>query len=1423
MGTIHWAGGNPGTYTISTPGNWLGNVAPGTLDIGVFDAAQTGPYTLIGSLTLGELTVLGNQVNIRGTLLASGQINNELSVLGGGTLTVASGGVFGGSGIVQVGTTGSAGLLVVQGDLAASDLDVLASGTLEVGGLAHLGGEIFLQDGTLLAVATPGTAGASNVTLGNALHVAGIATVAGTGAASLVLNGLVDGGGTLVVGGGTVTLGGVNSYSGGTTIDGGTVIASNAAALGTGPVTLNGGTLSASASMSIADAFTFQGASGLQVATGQTLTIGPTPGGQSNLLSGSITLGAPAAAGTIVFDMGSTGFATPSYALQAGTLKEGSFGVIGGYAAAIAAGATLDLAGHADVIGTLAGSGVITSSVGLGNLQAAGDFAGTIQGAVSLLALGTLVLTGANIATGGVSIFNFATLQLGAGGTTGSVAGDIDDGGTLVFDRSDTIAFAGTISGAGAVVKQGSNTLSLSATNSYSGGTTINGGTVVAGNARALGSGPVTLDGGTLFAPVSMAIADAFTFQGNSGLLVATGQTLAIGPTPTLDSNLLSGTITIGSQSAAGTVRFDLGSTGFGSPTYLIQGGTVVEGTSALLGGYTAFIAAGATLDLNGHTDNVGTLTGAGVITSTTDFANFQAAGTFDGSFTGEISLLAVGNLVLTGANTPSGNLGVFNNSTLQLGAGGTSGSLAGNIANDGTLVFDRSDSVAFGGTISGAGSVVKLGSNTLALNAANTYAGGTAINGGTVVVGNSAAFGTGPVTLNGGTLLVPASATLADAFLFQGNSALLVATAQTLAIGPGSGPDSSLLSGTISIGSPSASGTVRFDLGSTGFGSPTYSIQGGTVVEGSSALLGGYTAFIAAGATLDLNGHTDNVGTLSGAGVITSTSDFANFQAAGTFDGSFTGEISLLAVGNLVLTGTNTPTGSLGVFNNSTLQLGAGGTSGSIAGNIANDGTLVFDRSDRVTFANAISGAGGVVKDGAGTLDLALTNSFAGGITLRAGVLELGAPGAAGSGAITFGTGAQTLRIDGTAMPANAIAGFSTGDTIDLAGVDFFAASGVLTFSGGVLSVMASAGGVLAAVTLAGSGHLASDFALGADGGTGIALTSALPCFAAGTRIATPTGWTKVEALKPGDRVRTGAEGQSTHSVRWIGHRRVRCRSHPRPEEVRPIRIAPGAFGPGSPARPLRLSPDHAVFIDNVLIPVRYLTNGTTIAQENADTVTYYHVELADHALLLAEGLACESYLDTGNRAAFANAGAGPVQLHPEFARHIWSARSCAPLVLDGAELEAARSWLLDRAEALGYATTLDPALRVMAGGMELHPEIDGALHRFRLPAWAGGIQLLSRSAMPAETRADSGDRRRLGVAVSRIALDGRALPLGDARLSSGWHEPERDEQGHAWRWTDGDAGLALAGGGVLEIEVTRSERYWLVSPPPRRAASSA
>jgi len=282
-------------------------------------------------------------------------------------------------------------------------------------------------------------------------------------------------------------------------------------------------------------------------------------------------------------------------------------------------------------------------------------------------------------------------------------------------------------------------------------------------------------------------------------------------------------------------------------------------------------------------------------------------------------------------------------------------------------------------------------------------------------------------------------------------------------------------------------------------------------------------------------------------------------------------------------------------------------------------------------------------------------------------GTLDLESGGIA-SGGIAFAGAAGLLAITGTALPTAPISGFAPGDSIDLAGIaPGSAPSASLDAATQVLTIHAADGSFVLTLAGAAAGTL---FDVTSDTGSGSLLTE-LACFAAGTRIATDRGEVAVEELTAENHVYT--QSGRLAPVRWVGRRLVDCRRHPRPEQVMPVRIAAGAFGPGLPARALELSPDHAVFVDSVLIPVRHLANGGSIAPVRRDSVTYYHVELDRHDVLLAERLPTESFLDTGNRAAFADGGC-VTDLHPDFSRRTWDAEACAPLVLAGPRLERVR-----------------------------------------------------------------------------------------------------------------------------------------------------
>ena len=191
------------------------------------------------------------------------------------------------------------------------------------------------------------------------------------------------------------------------------------------------------------------------------------------------------------------------------------------------------------------------------------------------------------------------------------------------------------------------------------------------------------------------------------------------------------------------------------------------------------------------------------------------------------------------------------------------------------------------------------------------------------------------------------------------------------------------------------------------------------------------------------------------------------------------------------------------------------------------------------------------------------------------------------------------------------------------------------------------------------------------------------LACFRRGTKIMTINGPIAVESLAIGDVATLSAGGASR--ISWIGERKINCGLHLDPETVWPVRIAAGAFGPGLPERDLYLSPDHAIFVNDVLVPVKHLMNGTSIAQVKLDRVQYFHLELERHEVILAEGLPVESYLDTGNRMNFTNCDT-LVRLNPDFTTRLgpdtamlWEVHGAAPLVQSGPDLITARAMVVD------------------------------------------------------------------------------------------------------------------------------------------------
>jgi hypothetical protein len=452
-----------------------------------------------------------------------------------------------------------------------------------------------------------------------------------------------------------------------------------------------------------------------------------------------------------------------------------------------------------------------------------------------------------------------------------------------------------------------------------------------------------------------------------------------------------------------------------------------------------------------------------------------------------------------------------------------------------------------------------------------------------------------------------------------------------------------------------------------------------GTIVGGNGGIGGatppgvnggaGHGAVGGVGVDLIAGGLTNN-GTIVGG---TGGSQGFNGAEHGLFEQSGAG----VYIVSGSLTNTGTILGGIGLVDDSDGGIGvvfaSGGTlvnAGVIAGDA--DSFARFD-GDAIDFGSGTSrlildpGAsinGGVVADAAFNNILELAG------TVTAGTIAGLGDSIIGFGTIAFDPGASWF-LAGSApgiAAGQTIDGFTVGDTIELTG---FVESGYAFAAGGL--ILSGAGGAMETIGIQGA-FTTSDFSVSTDGQNSM-VELGVPCFAAGTRIATEHGEVAVEDLVVGDKVRV-LLGSEPAPIIWIGRRTVNCARHPNPARVWPVRVRAGAFGPGRPHRDLWLSPDHAVYFNEVLIPVRRLLTGNSIAQVQVDSVTYYHIELPEHDVLLADGLPAESYLDSGDRANFANGG-GIVRQIPDFCARMWEAYGCAPLIVVGAELTAARGFL--------------------------------------------------------------------------------------------------------------------------------------------------
>ncbi len=776
-----------------------------------------------------------------------------------------------------------------------------------------------------------------------------------------------------------------------------------------------------------------------------------------------------------------------------------------------------------------------------------------------------------------------------------------------------------------------------------------------------------------------------------------------------------------------------------------------------------------------GQTDIIGSetvLSGPGLVPYTIDsWATLTLPAGADiapiGAVVAEIAVIAAsgdttlddGSITLAGAATLASSAG-----TLSLGAGltlvaaGTGNALLGSVHNGGQI--DVTGDLAIGGNfvstgaIDIAGTLSLTGSESLAALGAITGPGAIDVSGALDLGGGSLAVGQtiGALSLTGalrdGTIAaVPGAVTVQggtfDAMTIDGTLDL-ASLGGALAIERGL----TVLGGSIAITGAAATLTVL----------DSETLDGLAITLGDGGSLAG-----AAGQTLGLGSGltlTARAGAASLSGGV--------LQAGGRID---------IAAGSLAI-------GAGDFVNAGTLVLAPDAAASIAAQTIDNRGGIALGAGDRLTLVASAPGSA-VTNEGTITLGQTGTLAVAGTVTL------------AGLGSVAGGTLALLpALLGGAGMP-----GGSAGGVLDLQG-------GTLSIGHGqALAALAVGGTVENGTVIYTPGALQL-----APGGLLLDVTAIdPPCFAAGTPLATLIGEMPVEALRPGAVMRL-ASG-ATAPVTWIGQVRVDCRHHRRPRQVWPVRVRAHAFGPGRPHRDIRLSPDHAVWFgpgetgdSACLVPVKHLLNGASIVQEEADFVDYFHIELAAHAVLLAAGLEVESYLDDGNRAAFAH-GVGT-----RGPRRGWQL-ACAPLCTGGPMLRAARQRLLTRATALGFRLCRDDELRLEAGGRVLRAaSVRGRLHRFVLPAAARHVRIHSQSGVPAELDPESADQRRLGTRLGGVVANGRIVPLESPAFGAGFHPPEGPD-GARWRWTDGAGEITLpppTGATVLDLLALDTHPAW-------------
>ncbi|EHX0854116.1 autotransporter outer membrane beta-barrel domain-containing protein [Salmonella enterica subsp. enterica] len=673
------------------------------------------------------------------------------------------------------------------------------------------------------------------------------------------------------------------------------------------------------------------------------------------------------------------------------------------------------------------------------------------------------------------------------------------DNGILINSGANNVTNGGSITATGS-----SNSYGIQY-NSGASGTITNTGTITT-TGKGVGDASVYAHGGAVTINNSGTM-DSSVF----GVYVTTGHTL---------NNLAGGSITANTAvqlngnnntlANAGAILGDTnGVTISGSGNTLTSQGKITGGTNAIL------INSGSknnTLTLNTGTEISGSITDDNNSASANNNLILDGEGTLGSSISGLNSVTSSGDwtlsgatmnlsgttnsalwvksgtLILNGAMTAKGAT-VDSGTTLQIGNGGTLGAFNGDIVDNGTLTFNRSDASAYGSVISGSGNVVKQGGGELTLSNNNSYSGGTTIAEGTLTATAGGALGSGNIdnraylkldaasasdpfivadltTHSGATVEIGAGSTLQANTLTQQDGSTLTADL-TATSGPAIRAKNVNLDGTLNVASPASQEPIR----------STDDLISLALIESDNAISGDFDditingnamnpdAFITVVGQKNVNDtHYDLVETLTWY----ADRDNAAIDAHGTFnladaDDSFTvntvlenvdansgwngQSLTKTGAGTLILNAENTYTGGTTISDGT---LVANNVEALGTGNVTDNATLELNTGG--DFDNAISGSGQVVKSGDETLTLSGANSYTGGTTISGGTLVATNVEALGSGDVTDNA---TLELNTGGTFDNVISGsgqvVKSGDkTLTLSGANSY--TGGTTISSGTL-----------------------------------------------------------------------------------------------------------------------------------------------------------------------------------------------------------------------------------------------------------------------------------------------------------------------------------------------------------------------------------